>query len=343
MPARTEPRSLAARSDAPDSRHTESCHDGRRHGIGVPRLDLLAALVFGIDGDDRPRRRHPRIRRSRRRPEPQAPPPLTAPKVRSLAAMPDAPADDRLPDRRDSRDTRDRGRRRPAGASARVYVPHEPPPPIAERRSGDRPGPRAVWTSGYWEWDADRGPLRLGRGELARPAGRHGLGARTLGPRRPRLVLGGRDAGRRAARERPSWRTGPPGGSTGRRPITRTTRRPRPPAPISSTSRATMPPVAAGDRLAWVPGFWAAIQPGWDWIPARWVRRPDGWDFREGHWIRDPARVVVGAGHRATRPPVRPELASSRSGRRPDHRCGGRCEPAIRSPSGRWRPACPIT
>jgi len=52
-------------------------------------------------------------------------------------------------------------------------------------------------------------------------------------------------------------------------------------------------PSPAGDRLTWVPGFWAENQPGWDWIAARWVRRPGGWDFREGHWTRDPDTAVV--------------------------------------------------
>jgi hypothetical protein len=47
-----------------------------------------------------------------------------------------------------------------------------------------------------------------------------------------------------------------------------------------------------GDRLAWSPGFWARLQPGWDWVPARWVRRPDGWEFRAGYWARDSATVT---------------------------------------------------
>src|SRR5262249_22932031 len=37
----------------------------------------------------------------------------------------------------------------------RVYIAQEPPPPIAERPSGERPDRKAVWTSGYWEWDPD--------------------------------------------------------------------------------------------------------------------------------------------------------------------------------------------
>src|SRR5262249_21783057 len=86
-------------------------------------------------------------------PEPQAPPPLTAPRIEALPSTPD-PASDRVPDRRAPREARAEGSTA-AGAAARVYVPNEPPPPIAERPSADRPDPKAVWTSGYWEWDPD--------------------------------------------------------------------------------------------------------------------------------------------------------------------------------------------
>ena len=89
------------------------------------------------------------------------------------------------------------------------------------------------------------------------------------------------------ASNRPAWRTsGPPAEQPDDTP-------PPAPGPDSFYIPGHYAPTAAGDRLAWVPGFWADVQPGWDWIPARWVRRPDGWDFREGHWVRDPAAAVV--------------------------------------------------
>ena len=98
----------------------------------------------------------------------------------------------------------------------------------------------------------------------------------------------GRRANRPAvAANRPAWRTtGPPAEQPDDTP-------PPAPGPDFFYVPGHYAPATAGDRLAWVPGFWAAVQLGWDWIPARWVRRPDGWDFREGHWMRDPDAAVV--------------------------------------------------
>jgi hypothetical protein len=89
------------------------------------------------------------------------------------------------------------------------------------------------------------------------------------------------------AASRPAWRiNGPPADHPDDTP-------PPAPGPDFFYIAGHYAPIPAGDRLTWVPGFWTAIQPGWEWIPARWVRRPDGWDFREGRWLRDPAAVVV--------------------------------------------------
>ena len=41
-------------------------------------------------------------------------------------------------------------------AGDRVRAPKFPPAPIAERPSGRRPQPRAVWVPGYWDWDRER-------------------------------------------------------------------------------------------------------------------------------------------------------------------------------------------
>ena len=250
---------------------------------------ILAAIVFGMMGTmaavqtpANPQEPPP--------PEPHVPPPLTAPKVEALPDSP-APADDRLPERRDSLDTRDQSPAA-AGASARVYVPHEPPPPVAERRSGDRPGPRAIWTSGYWEWDADPARFVWVAGSWrVPPAGMVWTPGRWTRDERGWYWVAGtwtpRGARTAVVANRPAWRVdGPPADQPDDTP---------PPAPGPDTFYIPghYAPVAGGDRLAWVPGFWADIQPGWDWIPARWVRRPDGWEFRDGHWMRDPARVIV--------------------------------------------------
>jgi hypothetical protein len=47
--------------------------------------------------------------------------------------------------------------------------------------------------------------------------------------------------------------------------------------------------VPSGTGVAWRPGFWTRIQPGWEWVPARWVHQSEGWVYREGRWARDDA------------------------------------------------------
>jgi hypothetical protein len=186
----------------------------------------------------------------------------------------------------------------PAAPLELVHAPHEPPPPIAERRSGDRPGAKAVWTSGYWEWDADESRFVWVAGTWrVPPAGMVWSSGRWLRDARGWYWVPGNWIRRAyrpaiAANPRP-WRTsGPPADHPDDTP---------PPAPGADFFYVPghYAPDPAGNRVTWVPGFWAAIQPGWDWIPARWVRRPDGWDFREGHWTRDPAATIV------ERPPAR--------------------------------------
>jgi hypothetical protein len=253
---------------------------------------LLAGLVFGILGavawgqaPGGPQEPPPP-------PEPQAPPPLDAPRVEALPATPET-ADTPDRGRRASGESRDNGVNRPETPADRIHAPHEPPPPIAERRSGERPGPRAVWTSGYWEWDPEESHfVWVGGSWRVPPAGmvwQSGRWRRDAGgwywtagswvPRTDRGVI---------AANRPAWRiNGPPAEQPDDTP---------PPAPGADFFYVPghYAPDRSGERLAWVPGFWASSQPGWDWIPARWVRRPDGWDFREGYWTRDPAAVVAG-------------------------------------------------
>ncbi|MHB1561898.1 MAG: hypothetical protein ACYC61_30990 [Isosphaeraceae bacterium] len=180
------------------------------------------------------------------------------------------------------------------GPATRVYVDREPPEPIAERSSGRRPNARAVWTPGYWEWEpANARFVWVGGSWQVPPAGMAWIPGRwardergwywTAGAwRRPGLVA--------TSVNRPAWQlNGPPAEHPDDTP-------PPAPGPDSFYIPGHYAPTPAGDRLAWVPGFWAAMQPGWDWIPARWIRRPDGWDFREGHWMRDPSNVVIERG-----------------------------------------------
>ena len=57
--------------------------------------------------------------------------------------------------------------------SASDRVAQGPPPPIAERPRGIRPGPEAQWIGGYWAWDAGRGEyLWAAGGWRVPPAGK---------------------------------------------------------------------------------------------------------------------------------------------------------------------------
>ena len=89
-------------------------------------------------------------------PEPHAAPPLEAPRT-GVEALPTArpAAETQDPDRSETRTGEPKDVAATTAPGERVYVPKEPPPPIAERPSGTRPDRKAVWTSGYWEWDPD--------------------------------------------------------------------------------------------------------------------------------------------------------------------------------------------
>lgn len=221
-------------------------------------------------------------------PDPQVPPTLSAPRTdqkpeateTAPTAQP-APADEVTvpevapPDR------------------ARVYAPHEPPPPVAERRSRQRPGPGAIWTPGYWEWDTDDGRFVWVAGSWqVPPSGMVWQPSRWVHEARGWYFVSGTwarptDLAPSVATARPAWRTtGPPADHPDDIP-------PPAPGPNFFYVPGHYAPDRDGDRLAWVPGFWAAVQPGWDWLPARWVRRGDGWDYRSGQWVRESDSVVV--------------------------------------------------
>ncbi len=176
---------------------------------------------------------------------------------------------------------------------ARVYVPQEPPPPVAERRSKPRPGSEAVWTPGFWEWDeADARFVWVAGSWQIPPSGMTWQPGRWEHESRGWYFVPGQWASPvevtpADATVLPAWRTtGPPADHPDDIP---------PPAPGRNYFYVAghYAPDREGDRLTWIPGFWAAVQPGWDWLPARWVRRGDGWDYRAGRWVRDSGPVVV--------------------------------------------------
>ncbi|MGP0066565.1 MAG: hypothetical protein ACLQGP_23620, partial [Isosphaeraceae bacterium] len=187
-------------------------------------------------------------------PEPQAPPTLDGPTTGAEA----------LP-------TADVPRAGEPADAGRVYAPKAPPAPIVERPAGVRPAGNARWIAGYWAWDADRDDFVWVGGSWQIP------------PERSIWVAGRweRDGGgwywvpgmwsRRGnpanvAANAPRWRTtGPPADQPDDEPI---------PAPGPDFFFVPGHYAPDGDRVAWAPGFWARLQPGWDWVPARWVRRP---------------------------------------------------------------------
>jgi hypothetical protein len=183
----------------------------------------------------------------------------------------------------------------------RAYAPHQPPAPVAERPSGRRPGPRAQWVPGYWEWDPQAGEFAWTGGVWQVPPPRKvWVPGRWLrdqggwyraqgywGPRRDPFVA----RNQFAAASEPAWRAaGPPADHPPDVPSAA-------PAPDYFYIAGYYAPL--GDQLKWTPGFWAKVQPGWEWLPARWVRRPNGWEFRAGRWAPDgdgtDLRVTLGA------------------------------------------------
>ncbi len=224
-------------------------------------------------------------------PEAQSPPALDAPRTEIEALPSSRPAAVRVREQKPSRDT-EVDVTATTVPPARVYVTQGTS--AADRRATigrsarrrGRCGPPATG-NGTRIATASSGWRGAGR---SRPPGRSGWPAAGCtmpadGTGSPAPGVGTRIA-RRIAANRPAWRTtGPPAEQPDDTP-------PPAPGPDFFYVPGHYAP-AAGDRLAWVPGFWASVQLGWDWIPARWVRRPDGWDFREGHWMRDPDAAVV--------------------------------------------------
>ncbi len=236
-------------------------------------------------------------------PEPQSPPPLDGPTI-DLAPIPSVAGSPRTPSA--TAEDEDRVTTRETipvpgelADSSRVRVRKAPPAPIVERPSGPRPDRRAQWIAGHWSWEAARDDfVWVGGSWQIPPVGSTWVAGRWRHDAAGWYWVSGTwsHAGDRlaAAVNAPAWRTtGPPADHPDDTP-----------APAPGPDFFFVPghyAPTAGDRLAWTPGFWARIQPGWDWIPARWVRRPNGWDFREGHWVRDPDTAVVDIGPRGRR------------------------------------------
>ncbi len=223
-------------------------------------------------------------------PEPQSPPALDGPAT-GVEAL---PSSDR-PRAETSAVDQDRNRvgvpdADKASGTRRVYAPKAPPAPIIERPSGVRPDRRAQWVPGYWAWDSAENDFVWVGGSWQIPApGSIWVAGRWARDADGWYWVSGRWGRRGEPAEvvanRPAWRTnGPPADHPEDNPA---------PAPGPDFFYVPGHYAPNGDQVAWVSGFWARMQPGWDWIPSRWVRRPNGWDFREGHWARDPAPAVV--------------------------------------------------
>ena len=188
--------------------------------------------------------------------------------------------------------------------AAVVRVDKAPPPPIAERPRGDRPGPKATWVDGYWDWNATLGDFAWVPGTWrVPPPGRFWVNGSWRRDDRGWYRVPGSWSARQT--DRTDWRTeGPPQDHPAEEPG---------PAPGPDYFRIPGQYVPDGDGLAWRAGFWARSQPGWDWVPADWVRQATGWAFREGHWERLPAPDLPAAAD----PDVQPATVVTREVQRP--------------------------
>jgi len=231
-------------------------------------------------------------------PQPLAPPPLVGPRT-EVEPLPEAR--DAAGEQRGTRETSPEGRRVesavPDSTSERVYVTNEPPPPIAERPSGERPDPKAVWTSGYWEWDPDAAAScgSPGAGE-SRPGAWPGCPA--VGHMTPEAGSGPPVPGF-APRTGQSWRIDRPGGTADHPPNTRRISRLRPPGRTSSTSRAIMSPLPMA--TAW---------------PGSQVPGPPSSQDGTGSRLAGSDARTAGTTAKATGPAIRPQSSSSAA------RCG---------------------
>ena len=201
-------------------------------------------------------------------PEPQAPPPLEGPAI-GVEALPAA----ELP-RGGAGFGEDRTRETPRESSpapevpsgrSRVYVPTAPPEPITERPSGNRPGLRAQWIAGYWDWDPARSEfVWVGGNWRIPPPGSIWVAGRWIHDAAGWYWVPG------------SWRRRPERAAvTATRPALRTSGPPADhpddtPAPAPGPDFFFVPGhyTPSRDRVVWRPGFWARVQPSWDWIPA---------------------------------------------------------------------------
>lgn len=213
-----------------------------------------------------------------------------------------------------------------------VRTPKGPPAPIAERPTGDRPSPDAVWVEGYWAWDPSQKDFTWVAGAWrVPPRDRIWVSGRWVRDEGGWTRVPGFWSQRRIAR-RVAQTVPAPDDPTASTPSSTPAPTPGVAPPVSSEARTaggsapawkqTGPPTTApadvpgqapgpdafyvsghyvprGNQVVWLPGYWAKARPGMDWVPARWVRRADGWDFRPGYWAPDTARTA----NDATAPP----------------------------------------
>jgi WXXGXW repeat (2 copies) len=157
---------------------------------------------------------------------------------------------------------------------AGITIAKEPPEPIEEIPSEDKPEGYVAWIPGYWNWDEERDDFLWVSGFW-----------RTLPPDREW--------------EPGYWNRVPAGwqwvagywGSTAEDDVTYL---PPPPASLEVGPSTTAPTVEhlwipgcwswVSARYAWKPGYWYAARPDWVWVPAHYVWTPRGCVFVAGYW-----------------------------------------------------------
>ena len=165
-----------------------------------------------------------------------------------------------------------------------MTVPKAPPAAIEEVPPGQRSeGANVAWIPGYWAWDGERSDFLWVSGIW-----------RDLPPGR-QWVPGywGK------FEQRFQWTSGYWADAK----VTEVQYLSEPPTTVEAGPNIAAPSqndtwlpgcwLWQGDRYAWRPGYWAAVQPDWDWIPAHYVYAARGYVFVDGYWDYSIARRGV--------------------------------------------------